>query len=185
MKGTTPKIDEDFGRAADAVAVDEALARLARIELTLLEQQMLTKAERALLPGAMFDHDDVAGLAASVRCVLAGRSSFEEAMGLTGRWRARARAQALRDLLVRIPTKSAGIRSRSREILGRLRRYRESAVGFAADVRSGRQPKGERLALLAALDANEGEVPGFSTIRRAIAGSAHPPFVEPATGVNC
>jgi hypothetical protein len=144
---------------------------------------MLTAAERALLPSAMFDVDDLAVLAAALRSFREGRG-FEEQLGLVGKWRARARAQSLHDLIVQVPTKSAGIRARSREIARLLRRYRGSAVGFAADVRNGQQPKGERLALFAVLSANEGEEPSFSTIRRAIAGSATAPFVGPATAVN-
>src|SRR5207244_1555155 len=69
---------------------DEALARYGRIEAVLEAQRQLTPAERALLPHAMFDENDLVVLQSALRCeraLGAGPSQFTATFGLAPRTR--------------------------------------------------------------------------------------------------
>ena len=81
-------------------------------------------AERALLPGAMFDVDDLAVLGVALKCNRLGESTFDAAWG---RWRDRARRGLVRQLIAAVPTKSVEPWPRAGEIFDLLGRQRRPA----------------------------------------------------------
>jgi hypothetical protein len=144
---------------------DDAIARLRRVESWLLGVQQLTEAERALVPAALPDRDDVAVLAAAIKSVRAG-ASFREGFGLPPAWRSRANADRRAALIRQLPKGSA------REIESRLRRY--AAAGFLVDQRRAAPPEGERGIMFEIVKLGSGTGPSLSTIKRALAGSRPP-----------
>src|SRR5437773_2173529 len=71
-----------------------------------LNQRQLTPAERALLPHAMFDENDLVVLQSALRCeraLGAGPSQFTAALGLAPTWRSQSRRGRTREILASLP----------------------------------------------------------------------------------
>ena len=140
--------------------IDQAIARLGRIEAVLRAQQHVE-----LPPGAALDAGDVAVLTAALRCVREGAATFPEALGLTGKWRTRARRQALTVAIATVPATSATPWPRAVEVHHRIARHPQAPSSAAV------------------LQANGGKLPSPAALYRIFTsptGPENPPVrIEP------
>src|SRR5262245_41349438 len=138
-------------RNNDEAAADEAVERYLRIETAVRLLLGLTAEQCGRLLGLLPDRDDLAVLAAALRCereVGTGRSALTEAFGLPPKWRSQSRRLLVRGLITAIPTKATEPCPRAKELDQAFRRH------------------GSRDPYRRVIEANGGRPPAFSTIYR-------------------
>jgi hypothetical protein len=108
---------------------DAAIARFTRIEAVLQAQRALTALQREVLGAAAFDSDDIAVLAAAMKCFRLGKQPFREAMGLPPKWRTQDRSALVRRMILELPAQSLEPCPRATEIHKALKRHVLAARG--------------------------------------------------------